>query len=74
MASPVNYRLRTEISEGDDPFVNLGTVWMQRQARVRGKVSTSTVNGERQDARSNPVGASCRHRKPLPSGMHKARA
>jgi hypothetical protein len=32
MASPGNYRLRTEISEGDDPFVNLGTVWFQRQA------------------------------------------
>jgi hypothetical protein len=32
MASPGNYRLRTDISEGDDPFVNLGTVWFQRQA------------------------------------------
>jgi hypothetical protein len=31
MASPGNYRVRTEISEGDDPFVNLGTVWVQRQ-------------------------------------------
>lgn len=31
MASPVNFRVRTDISEGDGPFVNLGTVWMQRQ-------------------------------------------
>jgi hypothetical protein len=32
MASPVNFRVRSEISEGDGPFVNMGTVWMQRQA------------------------------------------
>jgi hypothetical protein len=31
MASPGNYRERTQISEGDDPFVNLGTVWVKRQ-------------------------------------------
>lgn len=31
ISSPGNYRVRTAISEGDDPFVNLGTVWMQRQ-------------------------------------------
>ena len=31
MASPGNYRVRTEIAEGDDPFVNLGTAWMRRQ-------------------------------------------
>jgi hypothetical protein len=31
MASPGNYRERTQISEGDDPYVNLGTVWMKRQ-------------------------------------------
>lgn len=31
MASPLNFRVRTEMSEGNDPFVNLGTVWMQRQ-------------------------------------------
>jgi hypothetical protein len=32
MSSPINLRKRTEISEGNDPFVNLGTVWFQRQA------------------------------------------
>jgi hypothetical protein len=37
MASPVNFRVRTEISEGDDPFVNLGTVWVQRQGAPGGK-------------------------------------
>ena len=37
MSSPGNYRPRTEISEGDDPFVNLGTVWFQRQAAPGGK-------------------------------------
>ena len=31
MASPANFRVRTDISEGGGPFVNLGTVWMQRQ-------------------------------------------
>jgi hypothetical protein len=36
MASPGNYRLRTEISEGDDPFVNLGTVWVRRQGTPGG--------------------------------------
>jgi hypothetical protein len=37
MPSPANIRVRTEISEGDGPFVNLGTVWMQRQAAAGGK-------------------------------------
>jgi hypothetical protein len=37
MASPVNYRVRTEIAEGDGPFVNLGTVWVQRQDAAEGK-------------------------------------
>jgi hypothetical protein len=37
MASPANYRVRDQISEGDDPFVNLGTVWVQRQAASGGK-------------------------------------
>jgi hypothetical protein len=37
MASPVNFRVRTEISEGSGPFVNMGTVWMQRQAAPGGK-------------------------------------
>jgi hypothetical protein len=37
MASPGNYRDRTQISEGDDPFINLGTVWMKRQATSSGK-------------------------------------
>jgi hypothetical protein len=37
MASPRNYRVRTEISEGDDPFVNLGTVWVRRQGAPEGK-------------------------------------
>jgi hypothetical protein len=37
MASPVNSRVRTEIAEGDDPFVSLGTVWMQRQEAAGGK-------------------------------------
>jgi hypothetical protein len=37
MASPGNYRERTQISEGDDPFVNLGTVWMKRQETPGGK-------------------------------------
>ena len=31
MASPANYRVRTEIAEGDDPFVSMGTLWVQRQ-------------------------------------------
>jgi len=31
MASPLNFRVRTEISEGNDPFISLGTVWVQRQ-------------------------------------------
>lgn len=31
VASPANYRVRTEIAEGDDPFVSMGTFWMQRQ-------------------------------------------
>jgi hypothetical protein len=30
-SSPGNYRLRTEIAEGDDPFVNLGTSWYKRE-------------------------------------------
>jgi hypothetical protein len=37
MASPVHFRVRTEIAEGDGPFVNLGTVWMERQAAAGGK-------------------------------------
>ena len=37
MASPANYRVRTEIAEGDDPFVSMGTVWVQRQAAPGGK-------------------------------------
>ncbi len=37
MASPANFRVRTDISEGDGPFVNLGTVWMQRQGAPGGK-------------------------------------
>jgi len=37
MASPVNYRVRTEIAEGSDPFVSLGTFWVQRQETPRGK-------------------------------------
>jgi hypothetical protein len=37
MASPGNYRERTQISEGDDPFVNLGTVWIKRQGTPAGK-------------------------------------
>ena len=37
MSSPVNLRRRTEISEGNDPFVNLGTVWFQRQGAPGGK-------------------------------------
>ena len=31
MSSPVSSRVRTELAEGDAPFVSLGTVWMQRQ-------------------------------------------
>jgi hypothetical protein len=37
MASPVHFRVRTEIAEGDGPFVNLGTTWMERQAAAGGK-------------------------------------
>jgi hypothetical protein len=37
MASPVHFRVRTEIAEGDGPFVNLGTVWMERQPAPGGK-------------------------------------
>ena len=37
MASPANFRVRTDISEGDGPFVNLGTVWMQRQGTPAAK-------------------------------------
>jgi len=37
MASPGNYRERTQISEGDDPFVNLGTVWVKRQGTPEAK-------------------------------------
>lgn len=37
MASPANYRVRTEIAEGNDPFVNMGTVWVQRQGAAGGK-------------------------------------
>jgi hypothetical protein len=37
MSSPTNYRLRTEISEGTNPFVNLGTVWFRRQSEPGGK-------------------------------------
>jgi hypothetical protein len=37
MASPGNYRERTQISEGDDPFINLGTVWVKRQGTSGGK-------------------------------------
>ena len=36
-ASPVNYRVRAEIAEGDSPFVNMGTVWIQRQGVTGGK-------------------------------------
>jgi hypothetical protein len=36
-ASPANYRVRTEVSEGNDVFVNLGTVWIQRQGTPGGK-------------------------------------
>lgn len=32
LASPVTYRVRAEIAEGDGPFVSMGTVWIQRQA------------------------------------------
>ena len=31
MASPGNDRERTQILEGDDPYINLGTVWVKRQ-------------------------------------------
>jgi len=37
MSSPINLRRRTEISEGSDPFVNLGTAWFQRQSAPGGK-------------------------------------
>jgi hypothetical protein len=37
MASPVHFRERTEIAEGDGRFVNLGTVWMERQAAAGSK-------------------------------------
>ena len=37
MSSPFNYRVRTEISEGDGPFVSLGTVWVHRQEAPGGK-------------------------------------
>ena len=37
MASPANYRVRTEIAEGDDPFVSMGTLWVQRQGAAGGK-------------------------------------
>jgi hypothetical protein len=37
MSSPINLRRRTEIAEGSDPFVNLGTVWFQRQSAPAGK-------------------------------------
>ena len=37
MSSPINYRLRTEISEGDDPFVDMGTTWFQRQTAAGAK-------------------------------------
>jgi hypothetical protein len=37
LASPVNYRVRAEIAEGDGPFVSIGTVWIQRQGVSGGK-------------------------------------
>jgi len=37
MASPVHFRVRTEIAEGDGPFVNFGSVWMERQTAGGGK-------------------------------------
>ena len=37
LASPVNYRVRAEIAEGDGPFVSMGTLWIQRQAASGGK-------------------------------------
>jgi hypothetical protein len=37
MASPVHFRVRTEIAEGDGPFVNLGTVWVERQVAAGSK-------------------------------------
>jgi hypothetical protein len=37
MASPVHFRVRTEMAEGDGPFVNFGTVWMERQGAAGGK-------------------------------------
>ena len=37
MASPVHFRVRTEIAEGDGAFVNFGTVWMERQTTAGGK-------------------------------------
>jgi len=37
MASPGNYRERTQISESDDAYVNLGTGWMKRQEAPGGK-------------------------------------
>jgi len=36
-SSPANYRLRTEIAEGDEPYVNLGTSWFKRQGTLGGK-------------------------------------
>jgi hypothetical protein len=37
LASPANYRVRSEIAEGDGPFISMGTVWIQRQALPGGK-------------------------------------
>jgi hypothetical protein len=37
MASPVHFRVRTEIAEGDGPLVNFGSVWMERQTAGGGK-------------------------------------
>jgi hypothetical protein len=44
MASPSNYRVRTDIAEGDDPFVSRGTVWVQRQESPAGSKESGAVN------------------------------
>jgi hypothetical protein len=31
LASPVTYRVRADIAEGDGPFVSMGTMWIRRQ-------------------------------------------
>ena len=37
LASPAHYRVRSEIAEGDGPFISMGTVWMERQPAAGGK-------------------------------------